>query len=121
MARRRRSTPGLETLLDLDGQKIVFSDRAWVKFEARLVDPTIQRPHGIEYNLTYHDSGNRRLIGFDNTHGVQPKRRRFRGRRVVYDHRHVGPQDQGRPYEFDSPEQLLIDFWATIDAMRNKP
>jgi len=116
----RESKPGLDALLELDGEKIVFSDKCWVKIEARLVTKTPERPHGIEYNLTYHDSSNRRVLGFDNAHAVQPRRRRFRGRRVVYDHRHSSPRDKGTPYEFDSPEQLMVDFWAAVDAVRKK-
>lgn len=40
--------PGLDTLLDLDGDTY-FVDEAghWVKFEVRTVEVTPERPHGI--------------------------------------------------------------------------
>lgn len=111
---------GLDTLLDLDDERMVMEDGSWVKFEVRRVRPTLERPHGIEYSLTYHDRQNRRILGFDNAHAVQVKRRGYRGRRVEYDHRHAHPQDKGEPYDFESPEQLLADFWRAIDDWRNE-
>jgi hypothetical protein len=111
---------GLDTLLDLDGERIVMEDGSWAKFEIRRIDPSPERPHGIDYNLTYHDRQNRRILGFDNAHAVQSKRRGYRGRRVEYDHRHTHPKDQGVPYEFGSAEQLLSDFWKAVDEWRNR-
>ena len=111
---------GLDTLLDLDGERIVFEDGSWVKCEVRRVKSTRERPHGIEYSLTYHDRHNRRILGFDNAHAVQSKRRGYRGRRVEYDHRHAHPKDMGIAYDFDSPEQLLTDFWRAVDEWRSK-
>lgn len=117
VARRDR---GLDTLLILDGDRIVLADGSWVKFEAHLVEPTPERPHGIDYALTYHDRQNRRILGFDNAHAVQEKRRGYRGRRVEYDHQHVDSEDKGTPYEFESPEQLVSDFWKAIDDWRKQ-
>ncbi len=111
---------GLDTLLDLAGERIVFEDGSWVKFEARQVNATPERPYGIEYSLTYHDQHNRRILGFDNAHVVQPARRGYRGRRVEYDHQHAHPADKGAPYDFESPEQLLTDFWRAIDDWRKR-
>ena len=48
------TNPGLETLLDLDGQILVQEDGSWIKIEARLVKETDNRPHGIKYSLTLH-------------------------------------------------------------------
>jgi len=116
----KRRDQGLDTLLDLDGERMVFEDGSWVKFEVCQVKATPELPHGIEYSLTYHDRHNRRILGFDNAHAVQSGRRGYRGRRVEYDHQHVHPKDKGAPYDFGSPEQLLMDFWRAIDDWRKR-
>lgn len=103
---------GLDALLDLNGQTFVEECGYWYKFEVRMVEPSDVVPHGIKYNLTLHDQYNRRVMGFDNAHAVQPKKgSRFRGRRVVYDHKHVDEKDKGTPYDFSSAAQLLEDFF----------
>jgi hypothetical protein len=117
MAPRRVS--GTAYLLDLDGETMVFEDGTWVKFEAKRVDKTPERPHGISYSLTYHDSRNRRVIGFDNAHAIKPRRRSsVTGRRVVFDHQHTTPRDTGTPYEFESAEALVEDFWRAVDGWK---
>lgn len=116
----QRRDPGLDTLLDLAGERIVLDDGAWVKFEVRRVQVTPERPHGIEYSLTYHDRDNRRILGFDNAHGLRPEGLGYRGRRVEYDHLHAHPKDKGQPYYFQSAEQLLADFWREVDEWRKK-
>ena len=118
MAKRRN--PGLDTLLDLDGERIVLEDGSWVKFEAHQVKVSPKRPHGIDYCLSYHDRQNRRILGFDNAHAIQPERRGYQGRRVEYDHQHAHPKDKGEPYDFESAEQLLTDFWRAVDEWRKK-
>lgn len=118
MAPRRDS--GLDTLLDLAGERIVLGDGAWVKFEVSRVPVTPERPHGISYSLTYHDRDNRRILGFDNAHAVPLEGHRYRGRRVEYDHLHAHPKDKGTPYYFHSAEQLLTDFWRAVDEWRKK-
>lgn len=115
-----RGSPGLDTLLDLDGERMVFEDGSWVKFEVRRVPAKPERPHGIEYSLTYHDRYNRRILGFDNAHAAQSGRRGYHGRRVEYDHRHAYPRDKGVPYNFESPERLLVDFWRAVDDWRKR-
>jgi len=118
MAKRRDH--GLDTLLDLDGERILLEDGSWVKFEVRLVKASPERPHGIHYSLTDHDPQNRRILGFDNAHAVQPARRGYRGRRAEYDHQNAHPKDKGEPYDFESAEQLLADFWRAVDKWRDE-
>jgi hypothetical protein len=62
----------LDTLLDLNGQVFVVDPdgRHWVKFSVQRVDPTPERPHGLNYSLTLHDESGARLVGFDNAHTV---------------------------------------------------
>ncbi|MGN6740557.1 hypothetical protein [Dyella sp.] len=75
-------------------------------------------PHGVRYALTLHDRYGTRLLGFDNAHAVKPpKRKRFAGRRVTYDHRHRHARDKGVPYEFTSAQQLLEDFFHKVDRV----
>lgn len=106
---------GLDTLLDLDGLRMNLGNGYWAKFEAREVEVTADRPHGIKYSLTLHDDGGERLLGFDNAHAVKVSSG-YKGRRFAYDHQHRGPGDEGVEYEFQSPEQLIADFWAAVDA-----
>lgn len=113
------SIEGLEALLDLAGERIVFDDGTWVKFDVSEASPTPERPHGLAYSLTYHDRFNRRILGFDNAHTVSPRRRgSYRARRVEHDHRHRHPRDKGEFFDFESPEQLLSEFWQAVDAWR---
>ena len=108
---------GLDALIDLNGLAYRLDNGYWVKFEARLVVPNAQVPHGVRYSLTLHDRYNRRVVGFDNAHGFQaPKRKRFAGRRVVWDHRHH-LEEQISPYEYESAAQLLEDFWAEVERI----
>jgi hypothetical protein len=36
----------------------------------QVVAPSKERPHGLRYSLTLHGPGGKRLVGFDNAHGV---------------------------------------------------
>lgn len=49
---------GLEVLLSLDGTEYTEENGYWYKIEAKRVSVTIERPHGISYNLTLHDNFN---------------------------------------------------------------
>ncbi len=102
-----------ETLLLLDGEVFPMSDGYWTKFEAREVEPTEHIPHGIRYSLTLHDRDNRRIIGYDNAHGIKPKRRKYGGKRIVWDHKH--DKNIVETYEFESAGQLLEDFWKDVN------
>ena len=104
----------LETLLNLDGEIFPMENGYWTKFAAHRVEPCQHIPHGISYSLTLHDSGNRRVLGFDNAHGIKPKRKKFGARKVTWDHKHRC--EQVLPYEFESAGQLLEDFWAAVDT-----
>jgi hypothetical protein len=104
----------LETLLDLDGEIFMMDAGYWVKFEAKRVSPLPRIPHGIRYSLTLHDKNNVRVIGFDNAHAFKPKsRKRYSGQKVTWDHKHQ--IERVTPYEFESADQLLIDFWAAVE------
>ena len=53
------------------------------------------------------------MIGYDNAHGVKPKRKGYVGRRVAWDHRH--DRETVANYEFSSAGQLMEDFWDDVD------
>ena len=46
-----------------------------------------------------------------------PKKFKFAGRRLPYDHRHRGASDTGVPYLFESAQRLLEDFFAEVDRV----
>ena len=105
----------LETLLSLDGEIFRMEDGYWTKCEAKRVKSDDSFPHGIRYSLTLHDRNNRRIIGFDNAHGIKPARRRYGGRKRTWDHKH--DREKAVSYEFESPGQLLEDFWREVNKI----
>ncbi|MGH9610231.1 MAG: toxin-antitoxin system TumE family protein [Bryobacteraceae bacterium] len=109
--------PGLDGLLDLDGQILVVDEKGdfWVKFEVRRVAVTPERPHGLHYSLTLHGKDNERLVGFDNAHPVRSSSRPGgKGQRAL-DHKHR--LRTVRPYGYKDAAALLADFWAEVDAV----
>ncbi len=112
---------GLETLLDLDGVIIEQIQGFWVKFEVSRTEITPYCPHGIRYSLTLHDRYGQRVMGYDNAHAVKfPKKYKYAGRKVEYDHHHRHVSDKGVPYEFESAYQLLEDFFVSVDDILNE-
>jgi hypothetical protein len=71
---------GLEFLLAFDGRVHVFEEGYWVKFEIKRVKSTKERPHGLSYSFTLHGPDGKRLLGFDNAHGVGTKGSRLKKR-----------------------------------------
>lgn len=105
----------LETLLELDGEIFPMENGYWTKFEAHRVTATPRIPHGVRYCLTLHDRNNTRILGFDNAHAVNPKQKRYRARKIAWDHKHK--REKVLPYEYESASQLLEDFWAAVDKI----
>jgi hypothetical protein len=46
-----------------------------------------------------------------------PKKFKFAGQRLPYDHRHRTASDKGVPYAFESAQRLLEDFFAEVDRV----
>ena len=68
--------------------------------------------------MTPYDKDGTRVLGYDNAHAVKPpKKSRFAGRRLPYDHRHRTSGDKGVPYAFDSAHRLLEDFFSEVDRV----
>lgn len=107
---------GLDSLLDMDGISLNVQGDYWVKFVVKQIAPNESRPHGINYCLTLHDGDNNRIMGFDNAHAIKVSSG-FKGKRYAYDHKHRTMNDKGVEYEFQSPGQLLTDFWEEVDKV----
>ncbi len=116
-ANRLARDPGLDALLDLDGQILVIDEKGdhWVKFEVRRVPVTPERPHGLEYSLTLHGKDNERLVGFDNAHPVRKSSGPAGKGAGPFDHKHR--LRTIRPYEYKDAAALLADFWTDVEAV----
>jgi hypothetical protein len=106
---------GLDVLLQLDNEIFPMDCGYWTKIEAKTVTSNEHIPHGIKYSLTLHDSNNVRMLGYDNAHGIKPKRKKYGAKRVVWDHRHE--RKIVEPYEFENAAQLLEDFWVDVEKI----
>jgi hypothetical protein len=104
--------PSLDRLLELDGVVLVISADGmyWVKFAVKRVPPTASKPHGLDYSLTLHGPGNKRLVGFDNDHPVPPTKWG-----EPQDHRHR--RGASKPYAYSDAAALLAAFWAEVDTV----
>ena len=108
----------LDVLLSLNGTEYTEENGCWYKIEAKLIEPSKERPHGIRYNLTLHDGNNTRILGFDNAHGIKVKKGgKYGGHMYLYDHVHKSAKDTGQPYEFVDAEQLLKDFFSEVNKV----
>ena len=116
MARLGRDR-GADALLDLDGQVFALNPKGEyvARFVARRVEPSPERPHGLNYSLTLHGPDGRRLLGFDNAHAIRPARKGYGARKITWDHKHKC--DTISPYEYESASQLLEDFWREVESI----
>jgi hypothetical protein len=106
----------LDTLLELDGEIYVINNELWASIEARRVEPNEHIPHDVRYCLNLHDKYNNRLLGYDNAHELKlPRRRKYSGRVITWDHKHK--QDKVLHYEYQSASQMLEDFWKDVKAI----
>ena len=117
MQRRQKRDPEIDVLLDLDEQVFVVDPEGkyFVRFAVRRVDPSSERPSGLNYSLTLPGPDGNRLVGFDNAHHVRKSRGPGGKHQAVYDHRHR--LDTVRPYRFKDAATLLADFWAEVDSI----
>lgn len=107
---------GLELLLAYDGRVEYLPSGYSLKFVIRGDAPTVERPHGLRYSFTLHDPSHRRILGFDNAHGVKPLGRGKR-RSSTHDHWHRDAADKGRPYAFIDAATLLRDFYTEAERL----
>ncbi len=104
----------LTYLLDLDGEEIIYDGGYVARFMVKRIAATPEKPHGVSYSLTFHAADGRRLMGYDNAHGVPHRGGRFVRRQTAFDHWHRNETDNGRPYRFTSAEKLIADFFDEI-------
>ena len=115
------SDPGIENLLYLDGMVLEVDSELgyFVQIKAALAEVTPGRPQGIKYSLTLHSKDNDRLMGFDNAHPMEDRRRgKFSRHRKLskWDHKHrFKDVAVVTPYDYINAEKLLIDFWCAVD------
>jgi hypothetical protein len=100
---------GLDDLLMLDGTVLVVDlvGNHWVKFVARRVPPSPERPHGVSYSLTLHAGDGERLVGYDNAHAIRAS--------ATHDHRHR--HGATKPYGYRDAATLMQDFWNDVVAV----
>lgn len=110
--------PVIDTLLGLDGAILDQEDGYWIKIDAWRAPVSTAVSHGIRYALTLHEPYGRRILGYDNAHAIKaPKKFKYAGRILAFDHRHRHVADQGVPYEFTDAQQLISDFFADVDRI----
>ena len=87
----------------LHHEKRAYDDSAILEMQLWEVPGTVPgSTHNLKYRLFYGQPG-QRLVGYDNERGKG-------------DHRHYG--DEREPYLFVSVRQLLADFLADVDKLR---
>jgi hypothetical protein len=104
----------LAYLIELDGEEIIYDGGFIARFKVTKVAATPEKPHGISYSLTFHAADGRRLMGYDNAHGVPRRGGRFVRPQAEFDHWHRDETDEGRPYKFAGAEKLIADFFDEI-------
>ncbi len=107
----------LSYLLDLDGEEIIYDGGYVAWFKVKKIDATPTKPHGISYSLTFHAADGRRLMGYDNAHGVAHRGGKFVERQAAFDHWHRDETDEGRPHQFATAERLIADFFNEIERI----
>ena len=84
-------------------QRIDYDDGAIVEMMIwRVPVPVLPSTHGLKYSLFYGRPGVRE-VAYDNERGKG-------------DHRHYKGKET--PYTFNSVEQLMLDFWSDVRALR---
>jgi Family of unknown function (DUF6516) len=113
----REAEHGLEFLLAFDGRIHHLEAGYWLKFEIKRVAASKERPHGLSYSFTLHEPDGKRLVGFDNAHGVPARGARFKPAPQASDHWHRTENDPGRPYAFKDAETLIEDFFDEVERV----
>jgi hypothetical protein len=56
-------------------------------------------------------------MGFDNAHSVPARGGQYKTGNVEHDHWHRTGDDPGRPYQFSTAEQLVLDFFGEVSRI----
>jgi uncharacterized protein DUF6516 len=105
----------LEFLLAFNGRIHWYEGGYHLRFIIERVQPTDARPHGLNYSFSLHDPDGRRILGFDNAHRVPEPGSKFKKMPEQADHWHRTENDEGRPYQFESAERLIDDFFEQVE------
>ncbi len=104
----------LEYLLGLNGEFVDVGEGYWIGFNAYLINPVPQRPHGIKYSLTLHGPEGERVLGYDNAH-------------AAYEHKkndpfdHIHRRKRIKKYDYVNAEKLMEDFFQNVEHyLKNK-
>jgi hypothetical protein len=118
VGRDSKAEEGWDYILDLHRQKIGYDNGYWVTIRAVRIEPDDGRPHGLQYSLTLHDENDDRILGYDNSHGVDvatgPAKRLKRPN--PFDH----IDRRGKrsvPYKFTTPFKLVADFFTEVEKI----
>ena len=106
-----------DTLLELDGIEMFVDEKQsyLTRFRAKQIEPTKEKPHGINYSLTLHDPAGKRVLGYDNAHAT--KATDGPGGKKTQSQDHIHRYDTIRPYKFKDVATLLTDFWENVDKI----
>lgn len=98
----------LDWLLSFDRRRYWLENGWSVRVRAWEVEVDDARPFGIRYALTLHDVDGKRLLGFDNAHGIPEEE--------AHDHRHSYKRIKDvKPYAFETADKLIVDFFAAVE------
>lgn len=104
-----------EYLIDLDGEIMELGSGFWVKFTARRVPASSERPAGIDYSLCLFNPDDERLLCYDNAHPIREGTGPGARKSATNDHVHKG--NRIRPYAYASAAALLEAFWGDVNAI----
>lgn len=92
----------------------------WIGIKAKRVEPTSERPHGIDYSLCFYrpDKTDGRLLCYDNAHPIKVGSGPATHLTETHDHVHKG--ETIKPYPYKNAETLLEDFWTDVDQILKK-
>jgi Family of unknown function (DUF6516) len=99
------SAQEVKYIIPLHYERIDYDDGGIVEMVLwRVPSPVPPSTHDLKYSLFYGRPGVRE-VGYDNERGKG-------------DHRHL--QGVEAPYKFTSVEQLMVDFWSDVRAVRGR-
>ena len=109
--------PSVAYFLELDGSVHFVDEKCWyrVEIKAKRTDVTPERPHGLSYSLTLHNSDNERILGFDNAHPVPANKGPSGKKHKFHDHKHR--YGTTRIYKFVDTGKLITDFYKAVDQI----
>ena len=106
---------GIDNLLALNGDRYFVDDKGEFEavFKVARIEKSPNRPYGIKYSLVLLNSKGKRIVGFDNAHGVVSGSGPGKKRSKQHDHKHVGSRVVS--YKFKDALTLIEDFWKEVD------